>query len=357
VIRPQTGNFPVNTTGLGISLTSVACESSVYIVAVGLSEIYILNLVEMNDSLKSENNTVPSPGPMDPPGAENPNNSTSVLSWSELTEIPTEPIEVDYPYNNPNHSISPKSNLDIKVNISFRVLEELDQNRNTVVRSLQLSSGVKWKQIKQNDSRLFRSNHAINNTPITIEINCTHYLNSTIIPVVKTENEIFYQQIDSHSNKWSISVTHWPFREVTNILRLTVGLNLSEPIKEIKENISELVYKRFISTSHSYVQMVLPTFAIIDDSFQNLKNLYELDKDQNIQLYFPTYTQTIEYDPHYSIRSNPGTPFSIYSNDLFGILGIVFSSVALVGIVIGIVIVVKYVHLKKKEARWKGVSF
>jgi len=329
-------------------------------VAVSQSGIYFLYLLEKNNTRNTENNTVPSPDTHNEVPEVDPNNLTSVLSWSELTEIPTEPIEVDYPYNNPNHYISPKSNLDIKVNISFRVIEELDQNRNTVVRTLLLSEDVAWHQTKQNYSRLFTSNHQISNKSISIEINCTHYLNSTMIPVAYTENEIFYQQIDPHSNKWSISVKQWPFLSVTNLLRLTVDLNLSEPIKEIKENQSELVYKRFISTSHSYIQMVLPTFAFIDDSFQNLKeNLFKIDKNQCIQLYFPSYVQTIEYDPHFSIRSNPGAAL-IYSSSfigIFSILGIIFASIAIIGIVIGIVIVLKYIRSKEKEARWKGVSF
>jgi len=176
--------------------------------------------------------------------------------------------------------------------------------------------------------------------------------------VITSENEIFYEQIDPYSNKWSISVTQWPFSEVTNILRLTVDLNLSEPIKEIKENQSELVYKRIISTSHSYVQMAIPTFVFIDESFQNLgQNLYTIDKNQSLQLYFPSYSQSIEYDPSFSIRANPGTQIIISTNDLIGILGVVFASVSLIGIVMGIIVVFKCINLKKREARWKGVSF
>jgi len=223
--------------------------------------------------------------------------------------------------------------------------------------------------VPEKNLRIFTLSTLVGAFNVNFEIRTIEYLQSTIVSVIQSEsgnNTVYHQYlVEPNTNKWSVNVTGWPFRDPANLLKLKVGFLICEPVIEITQDYSqdELVMRYTLLTSHAQVRASLPYFAVVDYAFLELEDMVKYNvQNQSLEFYFPAFTMSIEYDPDFSIidEQNNGTGgYAIVPNSgLNTILAPVFGVIAFVGVAVALIILTKRnIELKKKEAKWKEVSF
>jgi len=194
------------------------------------------------------------------------------------------------------------------------------------------------------------------------------YLQSTVVSVVQSEsgNITVYHQflVEPNTNKWSVNVTGWPFQDLANLLKLRVGFQICEPIIEITNDYSqdELVMRYTIVTSHAQIRASLPYFAVVDYSIMDLGDIVQYNtNNQSLDFSFPAFTMSIEYDPDFTIIEQDygtGGYASVPSDGETAILASIFGVIGFVGVIVTLfILILRNMQLKRKEAKWKEVSF
>jgi len=266
--------------------------------------------------------------------------------------------------------ISPLGNDKLWVQITFDVIEEIDQNGNVVETVLlnQTWQATILQNVPEKILRIFTLSTLVGAFTVTIEIRSALYLQSTIVSVVQSESgnstEYHLFIVESNTNKWSINVTGWTFKELTNSLKLKIGFQINEPVVEMENSFSqdELVMHYTMFTAHSQVLASVPYFIVVDYSFQNLENVFKYNiENASIEFYFPSFLTSMEYDPDFTIieQSYQGDYYPIVpNNELVAVIASIFGVSTFILLVAAVTFLLRRnFYITRKEAKWKEVSF